>query len=92
MLSDSLLSSSHKNNLSNSLLIKFTCFASILLMIVVSSANRIKLKSVLVFTKSLIYVRKRRGPRIDPCGTPVVICSISEFWLSKRTYCCLLER
>ena len=42
-------------------------------MIVVSSAKRIKLKSVLAFTKSLMYVRKRRGPRIDPWGTPVVI-------------------
>ena len=61
MLSDTLLSSSHKNNLSNSLLINFTCFASNLLMIVVSSANRIKLKSVLVFTKSLIYVREKKG-------------------------------
>ena len=70
MLSDSLLSSSHNNNLSNSLLIKFTCFASILLMLVVSSANRIKVKSVLVFTKSLIYVRKRRGLGLIPVEPP----------------------
>ena len=92
MFSESLLSFSYKHNLSISLLIKFTFFASILLMIVVSSANRIKLKSVLVFTKSSINVRKRRGPKIDPWGTPVVICAISEFWLSKLTYCCLFER
>ena len=39
MLSDSLLSSSHKNNLSNFLLIKFTCFASILLMYYQSSIS-----------------------------------------------------
>ena len=79
MFSDSLLSSSHKHNLSNTLLVIFIFFASILLMIVVSSAKRIQLKSGLVFTKSIIYVRKRRGPGIYPWGTPVVICAISEF-------------
>ena len=71
MLSDSLLSSS--NNLSNSLLIKFTFFALFLLMIVVLTANWIKLKSVLVLTNLLIImIKKRRGPRSDPWGTPVV--------------------
>ena len=39
----------------------------------VSSANIMAWKFVDAFEMSLIYIRKRRGPRTDPCGTPVVI-------------------
>ena len=91
MFSDSLLSSSHNFfylilcKLDLYFCINFTDDCSII-------SKVIKLKSVLVFTKSLMYVRKRRGPRIDPWGTPVVICAISEFWLSKLKYCWLFER
>ena len=35
-----------------------------------SSANKINLKLVIELGKSLIYVRKRRGPNIDSWGTP----------------------
>jgi len=41
---------------------------------------------------SLIYMRKRRGPNIDPCGTPQVISRFSECVFLYLTLCCLLDR
>ena len=73
MFSDSLLCSSHKNNLSNSLLnkiytfcINFTDDCSII-------SKKDKIKKCTCIYKSLMYVRKNRGPRIDPWRAPVVI-------------------
>ena len=37
---------------------------------VLSSANKVDLKKLVQFGKSLINIRKRRGPKIDPWGTP----------------------
>ena len=37
----------------------------------VSSAYKIHLKIVLTSGMSFMYIRKRSGPNIDPCGTPV---------------------
>ena len=44
----------------------------------VSSANRMSLASDETLQISLMYIRKKRGPKIDPCGTPQVICSKEE--------------
>ena len=44
---------------------------------VVSSANRF-MSNFVVFGRSLIYIIKRRGPRIEPCGTPQRITSKSD--------------
>jgi len=38
---------------------------------VVSSAKRIVLLCWRALGKSLIYIRKSRGPKTDPCGTPI---------------------
>ena len=40
--------------------------------ILVSSANKMKCGIEVVQGRSLMYSKKRRGPRIDPCGTPQV--------------------
>ena len=48
----------------------------------VSSAKSINLNVLLTLGRSLIYIKNNNGPRIDPCGTPVVIGPIvdeSEF-------------
>ena len=30
------------------------------------------------FGKSLIYIKNKSGPKIEPCGTPVVMGKVSE--------------
>jgi hypothetical protein len=45
---------------------------------VVSSANRIKSKKFVELCISLMYMMKSKGPKIEPCGTPVVIGRNSE--------------
>ena len=42
---------------------------------VVSSALEINLNNFVDSGKSLMYTRNNRGPKMDPCGTPVVIGS-----------------
>ena len=42
---------------------------------------------LLVRIKSFIQILKNKGPKIDPCGTPLTISVISEQWLLKTTYC-----
>jgi len=42
---------------------------------VVSSANRILNIILEAFGRSLIRIRKSRGPKTDPCGTPVRMSS-----------------
>jgi hypothetical protein len=42
--------------------------------------------------RSLMYMRKSKAPRTDPCGTPVERFSIPEFWPLHPTYCLLSER
>ena len=41
---------------------------------------------------SLMYIRKNRGPKIDPCGTPRVICSKEETDCLNCTNCSPLDR
>ena len=36
----------------------------------VSSANNTYCRFWVEYGKSFIYIKKRRGPRIEPCGTP----------------------
>ena len=55
-----------------------------------SSANKILNKTLETFARSLMYKRKRSGPKIDPCGIPQVILLSSEFVPAYSTYCSLL--
>ena len=43
-----------------------------------SSANKRNLKYEEEFDKSLIYSKKRVGPKTDPCGTPHVISFLED--------------
>ena len=36
--------------------------------------------------KSLIYMIKKSGPGIDPCGTPHSMPLVEEFWVLYETY------
>ncbi|KAH3801162.1 hypothetical protein DPMN_154808 [Dreissena polymorpha] len=50
----------------------------------VSSAKR-RTWDVIREGRSVIYKRKRRGPRTDPCGTPEVIGTWSDIEPSNTT-------
>ena len=39
--------------------------------------------------RSLIYNKNSKGPRIDPCGTPQVICSLFDVTELLVTNCSL---
>ena len=53
---------------------------------VVSSAYIILWNFKLDFGKSLIYIINNRGPKMEPCGTPVVISSVLELMPCIYTY------
>ena len=57
-----------------------------------SSAYVIKLIFSELFGRSFIYMRKNKGPNMDPCGTPVLMQSKSEEASGKLMYCFLFER
>ena len=44
----------------------------------VSSAYRVKWNFFVTWEISFIYMMNRRGPRMDPCGTPVEIVEYAE--------------
>ena len=44
----------------------------------VSSAYYMVLKFLLASRISFIYMMKSRGPKIEPCGTPVVIRTVFD--------------
>ena len=46
---------------------------------VVSSGNNIKSSTFEVYVISFTYNIKRRGPRIEPCGTPHVIFQVLKY-------------
>ena len=50
-----------------------------------SSANRMSLASDDTLQISLIYIKKSKGPKIEPWGTPQVICSRDETELLNCT-------
>ena len=56
-----------------------------------SSANN--LHSLLrPFVKSLTYIKNKRGPRIEPCGTPARVSTQEEHWPFKIILCFLLVK
>ena len=59
---------------------------------VVSSAYMMGVNFALAMARSLIYIKKRRGPNIDPWGTPVDIISVADCVLLNSTYCFLLDK
>ena len=56
---------------------------------VVSSAYIIKSNFSVDSQKSFIYMINNKGPRIDPCGTPIVKGKISDLLSSISVYCFL---
>ena len=52
-----------------------------LIIILVSSANSIKVLLIEQVGMSLINIRKRSGPRIDPWGTPISILVVLDLQL-----------
>ena len=70
---DNLLTFNHSLTLLNSVcIVMLSVFKQLLRQeIVVSSANSINDSNLLLFSMSFIYNRKRIGPRINPCVTPV---------------------
>ena len=59
---------------------------------VASLAYMMKSKSLLACGKLFIYKIKRRGPKIDPCGTPLCIGKMLDFKSSISVYCFQLVR
>ena len=57
----------------------------------VSSENGRMLEPMSV-TMSLIYNKKSRGPKMDPCGTPAVINFHSDTAFGRTTHCSLSAR
>ena len=70
---DSLFIASQSYTVANSLFISTGDKDGIwtVLLRVVSSAYRIKLKCSVQFGMSFLYMRNNKGPRMEPCGTPV---------------------
>ena len=42
--------------------------------------------------RSLIYIKKKRGPKMEPCGTPAIIGNHVEDWPLSNTLWYLLLR
>ena len=89
LFSDSLFMFSHSIILESSSLIK-VCVSTLLCLLlnvfmvldkVVSSAYIIKSNFLVDSEKSFIYMINNKGPRIEPCGTPIFKGKISDFYL-----------
>ena len=88
---------SHSIILESSSLIKvcvstfFSLLLNVLMVLdkVVSSAYIIKSNLCVDSGKSFIYMINNNGPRIDPCGTPIVKGKISDLLSSISVYCFL---
>ena len=85
MFKDNLLVANQITTLFNSHFIHFTNSSIFLPFknILVSSANRIGKRMSDTLQISLMYNKNKRGPRIEPCGTPQVTCLSSDLvlWL-----------
>ena len=97
MFIDSLLIINHSFIFMSSLFIESHNSMSLLLSVnlfrvLVSSAYMMKSNSSLACGKSFIYKIKRRGPKIEPCGTPVCIGKMLAFKSSISIYCFRLVR
>lgn len=55
-----------------------------------SSVYNMRLNILIGAVLSFIHIMNNTGPKIEPWGTPVVIMMMSDFVLSRSTYCCLL--
>ena len=97
LFSDSLLMLSHSIILGSSLLIK-VCVSTLLCLLlnvfmvlgkVLSSAYIIKSNFVVASDKSFIYMINNKGPRIEPCGTPICKGKISDLQSSISVNCFL---
>ena len=53
---------------------------------VVSSANKVNLRIVDIRVRSLTYNRTSNGPKMDPCGTPVVNLHMQDRILANSIY------
>ena len=58
----------------------------------VSSANKIANNFSETFGRSFIQSKKKRGPKIDPCGNPQVIVFCVKLLSFIVTNCCLFAR
>ena len=61
-------------------------------MILVSSANMQMLLVVTTFGRLFTKTRKRSGPKIDPCGTPLVTGYSGDFFVPTFIRCIRLSR
>ena len=57
----------------------------------VSSAKSLTVE-VIFSDKSLIYTKKNRGPKMDPCGTPALTCNQFDYYPFSITRWNLLLR
>ena len=57
-----------------------------------SSAKRVNLKKIEHFGKSLMNMRKSRGPSIEPRGTPDLIVESCELWPFNDINCFLSDK
>ena len=56
----------------------------------VSSANIMALLLGKQFLKSFTYIRNKSGPKIDPCGKPMVDELFVDDKIPEHTTCCFL--
>ena len=94
---DSLLTLSQSLTWVNSLLIlndRSVCLSKTFAVVnnVVSSAYMMNLNFSLHLMISLIYIVNKRGPSMDPWGTPVTIFTLFDCTVSNTTYCFLLDK
>ena len=82
----------NNNNNTNKLYIRTYQYGLIEHINVVSSAYINILKTRLTLGKSLMYIRKSKGPKIEPWGTPIEIDFVFDLEPLYSTYGCLLER
>ena len=78
----SLLAANHSYTLLKSVsVVSIACLSvSALYVTVESSANCVRKNRSEICIMSLIYIKKRSGPRVDPWGTPMFTVFVSEFF------------
>ena len=63
-------------------MLKSCLFESVIIMLVSSAKSTILLSLLINVGKSLMEIRKNRGPRIEPCGKPhLIIFHLEELLL-----------
>ena len=71
-----------------------TCLSYCISYIVVSSAYK-SVDATIFWSlrgRSLINIKNKSGPRLDPCGTPQVIFSVSDFECLMDTFCVRVDK